>query len=74
MTDIERRKRLRESAMRIADQYNLGAKRQKIKPATMKTLRVETGFYDGIQCKMCGAPVEKTGRQGRPPSKCLKHR
>ena len=30
--------------------------------------------YPDSACSKCGAPIEKTGKPGRPPTKCLKHR
>lgn len=31
-------------------------------------------YYPDSACTVCSAPVEKTGKQGRRPAKCLKHR
>lgn len=30
--------------------------------------------YEGVYCAECGAPVERTGKRGKPPTKCRKHR
>ena len=48
-------------------------RRQKNAPV-VATDTISVEFYEGIVCRSCGAPVEKTGRQGRPPTLCLKHR
>lgn len=63
----ERRKRLREVAMRVCEEYGIGGKRTKAKPQRSQTIKAKG-------CKICGAPIEKTGKPGRPPTKCLKHR
>lgn len=34
----------------------------------------ESRFYAGSSCSRCGGPVEKTGKPGRPPTLCIKHR
>jgi len=31
-------------------------------------------YYPDSACTVCSAPIEKTGKQGRRPAKCLKHR
>lgn len=31
-------------------------------------------YYPDSACTVCSAPIEKTGKPGRPPTKCLKHR
>lgn len=31
-------------------------------------------FYPDSKCSVCGNKIEKTGKPGRPPTKCLKHR
>lgn len=30
--------------------------------------------YPDSDCSVCGKPIEKTGKPGRPPTKCLEHR
>ena len=30
--------------------------------------------YPDSACTVCSAPIEKTGKPGRPPVKCLQHR
>jgi hypothetical protein len=30
--------------------------------------------YPGKTCSVCGGPVQKTGKSGRPPTKCEEHR
>lgn len=32
------------------------------------------GVYPDSACAVCGNPIEKTGKPGRPPTKCIKHR
>jgi hypothetical protein len=31
-------------------------------------------YYPDSACTVCSAPIEKTGKPGRPPVKCLHHR
>jgi hypothetical protein len=31
-------------------------------------------YYPDSACTVCSAPVEKTGKPGRRPAKCLQHR
>lgn len=44
------------------------------KTATIPSDESNDDFYAGISCRVCGNPVEKTGRKGRPPTKCIQHR
>lgn len=39
-----------------------------------KRKKVDADFYADSACSVCGEPIEKTGRKGRRPTKCLEHR
>jgi hypothetical protein len=71
----ERRKRLREAARRVFDEYNLGGGRKvaKSKTKAVEMVNLKT-FYPDSACSVCGKPIERTGKPGRPPTKCLEHR
>lgn len=47
-------------------------KKPRKKPSKDESVRSDC--YPDSACKECGAPIEKTGKPGRPPTKCLKHR
>ena len=44
------------------------------KPAPRKKAEPTGDYYPDSVCSVCSAPIEKTGKQGRRPAKCLQHR
>ena len=44
------------------------------KRAPRKKAEPTGDYYPDSACSVCSAPIEKTGKPGRPPVKCLQHR